>query len=80
MPNLDGFDLALKVRSNPRLQDMPIVAITSLHTEAAQRRGREVGIDDWQVKLDRDKLIFSIQKQLLAGKRINQPYSSVLGE
>jgi hypothetical protein len=51
-----------------------------LYTEAAQRRGREVGIDDWQVKLDRDKLIFSIQKQLLAGKRINQPYSSVLGE
>ena len=80
MPNLDGFELALKVRSNPRLQDMPIVAITSLHTEASQRRGREVGIDDWQVKLDRDKLIFSIQKQLLAGKRINQPYSSVLGE
>lgn len=80
MPKLDGFELALKVRSNPRLQDLPIVAITSLHTEAAQRRGREVGIDDWQVKLDRDKLTQSIQKQLLAGKRSPLPYTPESGE
>jgi two-component system, chemotaxis family, sensor kinase CheA len=80
MPKLDGFELSLKVRSCPRLQDMPIVAITSLHTEAAQRRGREVGIDDWQVKLDRDKLIGAIRKQLLAGKRIHMAYTALAEE
>ena len=74
MPVLDGFELALKVRSCPRMQDMPIVAITSLHTEAAQRRGKDVGIDEWQIKLDRDKLTSAIQRQLLSGKRISVNY------
>jgi two-component system, chemotaxis family, sensor kinase CheA len=76
MPVLDDFELALKVRSTPRLQDMPIVAITSLHTGAAQRRGRDVGIDDWQIKLDRDNLTNSIRRQLITGKR--QPMNYVL--
>jgi two-component system chemotaxis sensor kinase CheA len=74
MPMMDGFELALKVRSSPRLQDMPIVAITSLHTEAAQRRGKDVGIDEWQIKLDRDKLTTAIQRQLLSGKRVSVNY------
>ncbi len=74
MPIMDGFELALKVRSSPRLQDMPIVAITSLHTEAAQRRGKDVGIDEWQIKLDRDKLTTAIQRQLLSGKRVSVNY------
>jgi two-component system chemotaxis sensor kinase CheA len=76
MPVLDGFELALKVRSTPRLQDMPIVALTSLHTGAAQRRGRDVGIDDWQIKLDRDNLTNSIRRQLITGKR--QPMNYVM--
>ncbi|MCY2984612.1 MAG: chemotaxis protein CheW [Planctomycetota bacterium] len=76
MPVMDGFELALKVRSTPRLQDMPIVAITSLHTGAAQRRGRDVGIDDWQIKLDRDNLTNSIRRQLITGKR--QPMNYVM--
>ncbi|MCY2976381.1 MAG: hybrid sensor histidine kinase/response regulator [Planctomycetota bacterium] len=76
MPIIDGFELALKVRSSPRLQDLPIVAITSLHTEAAQRRGKDVGIDEWQIKLDRDKLTNAIQRQLLSGKRISVNYFS----
>jgi len=74
MPVMDGFELALKVRSSPRLQDMPIVAITSLHTEAAQRRGKDVGVDEWQIKLDRDKLTSAIQRQLLSGKRVSVNY------
>ncbi|XZE34302.1 hybrid sensor histidine kinase/response regulator [Pirellulaceae bacterium SH501] len=65
MPRMDGFELALKVRSCPRLQHLPIVAITSLYTNAAQRRGKEVGIDEWKIKLDRDNLIQCLQSTLI---------------
>ena len=65
MPRMNGFDLSLKIRSCSRLQELPIVAITSLHTDAAQRRGRDVGIDDWQIKLDRDRLVQCLLSKLI---------------
>ncbi|AMV31442.1 Chemotaxis protein CheA [Pirellula sp. SH-Sr6A] len=65
MPRMTGFELSLKIRSCPRLQDLPIVAVTSLHTDAAQRRGRDVGIDAWQIKLDRDRLVQCLQSKLI---------------
>jgi len=54
MPELDGFEMTRAIRNDPRYGELPVVAITSLTGEAAERRGREVGIDEYLVKLDRD--------------------------
>jgi two-component system chemotaxis sensor kinase CheA len=56
MPILNGFELAERVRANEKLRNLPIVAVTSLFSEGAERRGREVGIDAYEVKLDKDRL------------------------
>lgn len=67
MPNMDGFQLCQNVRNHPDTEHLPLVALTSLSSEADVAHGREVGFDDYQVKMHRENLIRSI-RNLLAAK------------
>jgi two-component system chemotaxis sensor kinase CheA len=62
MPNMDGFELSRRIKQDPRFDGLPIIALTSLAGEDDVRRGREVGIDDYQVKMDREQLLSSVQR------------------
>jgi two-component system, chemotaxis family, sensor kinase CheA len=64
MPNMDGCQLARRIKENPSLAHFPIVALTSLSSEQDMQRGMEAGIDDYQVKLDRERLIASVARFL----------------
>ena len=64
MPNLDGFGLAKKIKSDERYRHLPVIALTTLAEDDDIARGRKVGFDDYQIKLDRDKLIESITRFL----------------
>jgi two-component system chemotaxis sensor kinase CheA len=66
MPNLDGFALTKKIKQNPIYAHLPVIALTTLAGEEDIARGREVGIDDYQIKLDREKLMQSIHNYLRA--------------
>lgn len=67
MPNLNGFELTQRIKNNPAYSHLPVIALTTLAGEEDQRRGQEVGIDDYQIKLDREKLLQSIYN-FLKGK------------
>lgn len=60
MPNLNGFELTQKIKMDPAYSHLPVIALTTLAGEEDVRRGKEVGIDDYQIKLDREKLMQSI--------------------
>ena len=60
MPNLDGLGLAKKIKSDERFMHLPVIALTTLAEDDDIAKGREMGIDDYQIKLDREKLIESI--------------------
>lgn len=62
MPRLDGLGLAQKIRSDPGFSKIPIMALTSLAGEDDMMRGKAVGIDDYQVKLDRENLLNGIRR------------------
>jgi two-component system chemotaxis sensor kinase CheA len=64
MPNMDGFELARRIRQDKRFSLMPIVALTSLAGDEDVARGKAVGIDDYQVKLDKERLLQSIYEWL----------------
>ena len=64
MPNLDGYELAEKIRSTPRFARMPIIALTTMAGEEDIARGGSVGIDDYQIKMDREKLMRSVHNYL----------------
>jgi len=66
MPNMDGFTLATRIRENPSFAHLPVIALTTLAGEDDIARGKEVGIDDYQIKLDRERLIKSIHDFLNA--------------
>jgi two-component system chemotaxis sensor kinase CheA len=57
MPRLDGLGLARRIRADRRTMQLPIVALTSLAGDEDIARGKAAGIDDYQTKLDRDRLL-----------------------
>ena len=64
MPNLDGYELSEKIRKDKRFADLPIIALTTMAGEENIARGEAVGIDDYQIKLDREKLMRSVHDYL----------------
>ena len=64
MPRLDGFGLARNIRGDQRFAHLPIIAVTSLAGEDDAARGKEAGIDNYQVKLDREKLLAAVYEYL----------------
>ncbi|MEO0531205.1 MAG: chemotaxis protein CheW [Planctomycetota bacterium] len=61
MPNMNGFELCDRVKQDGRFAGLPVIALTSLAGSADMARGMEVGIDDYQIKMDRDKLLTAVQ-------------------
>ena len=64
MPNMDGFTLAQTIRQDKRFSLTPIIALTSLAGDEDVARGKAVGIDDYQVKLDKERLLQTIYEWL----------------
>jgi two-component system chemotaxis sensor kinase CheA len=65
MPRLTGLGLAERIRADARTAKLPIIAVTSLAGEEDTAKGKAAGIDDYQVKLDRDKLLASVRQRML---------------
>ena len=57
MPNMNGFELTQVIRSDPRFSRMPVIALTTLAGEEDVARGKAVGIDEYHIKLDKEKLM-----------------------
>nr|MBF0223494.1 chemotaxis protein CheW [Desulfobulbaceae bacterium] len=64
MPNMDGLEMTRKIRDQERFKNLPVIAVTSLAGDAAEKKGKLAGIDEYLIKLDREKLIASIKKHL----------------
>jgi two-component system chemotaxis sensor kinase CheA len=57
MPRLDGLGLTRRIRADKRTALLPVIALTSLAGDEDIARGDAAGIDDYQTKLDRDRLL-----------------------
>jgi two-component system chemotaxis sensor kinase CheA len=64
MPNMTGLELARHVRDYAAAASLPIIAVSSLAGEDDIRRGREVGVTEYHVKLDRERLVESVARVL----------------
>lgn len=62
MPVMDGWELITEIRKNPIIKDIPIVAITSVSGEQNAIKGKELGVDDYLLKLDREEILQTIKK------------------
>lgn len=65
MPLMDGLEFTRRARKLDLGIRMPIIAITSLSSDEAIRRGMEAGVDRYIVKLDREKIVQSLEEVLV---------------
>jgi two-component system, chemotaxis family, sensor kinase CheA len=64
MPGMDGFALAEAVRRDPRLIEMPIIALSAFGSPELIERGRRVGFHDFVAKFDRQSLVAALKEQI----------------
>src|SRR4029079_15500215 len=50
MPDMDGFEVCRKLKTNPATQHIPVVMVTALDQPSARVRGLDAGADDFLTK------------------------------
>lgn len=64
MPNLDGLELARRIREHAEYNEIPIILVTSLSSEEDRRRGAEAGASAYITKgtFDQEVLLETLQR------------------
>lgn len=68
MPNMNGFQLTQKIRDDHRYAKLPIIALTTLASAEDVAKGKAVGVDEYHIKLDKERLMVSVHDYI---KRIH---------
>ena len=66
MPLMDGLELTRRIRASERWGQVPVVALTSLGSEANRQTGLEAGVTAYETKLDKEKLAATL-RQVMEG-------------
>lgn len=67
MPNLNGFEFTKRLRQDARFAAIPVIAVTSLMGEEAELKGKQAGITEYLIKLDRERMMSRVSALLLGG-------------
>lgn len=73
MPDMNGYEVAQKLKANPQTKDIPIIFLTALNSTADIVKGFQVGGNDFISKpFNKEELIIRVTHQisLIAAKRI----------
>jgi two-component system chemotaxis response regulator CheV len=73
MPEMDGYMLTRKVKSDKRFAGIPVLMHSSLSSTSNQQLGKAVGVDEYVPKFEPQKLAQTLER-LLTGNKIT-PYS-----
>ncbi|HZN26910.1 MAG TPA: chemotaxis protein [Burkholderiales bacterium] len=65
MPEMDGYMLAKRIKSDPRFNGVSVIMHSSLSGESNQQLGRSVGIDEYVSKFEPTKLAAAISRMLV---------------
>jgi chemosensory pili system protein ChpA (sensor histidine kinase/response regulator) len=66
MPEMDGFEVLEKMRSNPKLRDIPVVIITSRSGEKHQARALKLGVSGYFTKPYLEEHLLALLKEILS--------------
>ncbi len=65
MPGVDGYEVARRVRADPRTQDLPIILVTVLDSREDRVKAIQAGASDFIAKpVDKTELLVRISSQL----------------
>jgi chemosensory pili system protein ChpA (sensor histidine kinase/response regulator) len=69
MPRMDGYEVAAHVRNDPRINDIPIVMITSRVGEKHRARAIELGVNDYLGKPYQESQLLDAIEPLVRARR-----------
>lgn len=64
MPEMDGYILTKKMKSDQRFSDIPVIMHSSLSSMSNQQLGKSVGVDEYVPKFDPMKLSETLARRL----------------
>jgi two-component system chemotaxis sensor kinase CheA len=64
MPIMTGLQLSRHVKDHPQLGKLPVIAMTTLAGDEDVQRGFDAGVDDYQIKMDREQLLNTVRRLL----------------
>ena len=66
LPRMSGYDAATKIKSNPYLQHIPIIAVTSYAFNGDEQKARDSGCDDYVAKPFKPRILLEKVEHYLA--------------
>ncbi len=69
MPYCNGYELTKIIKSKDQWKHLPVMAVTALSGEKDREKGMEAGIDEYQVKLDRDEVLGALERLILRTRK-----------
>ncbi|MCL4535650.1 MAG: response regulator [Bacteroidetes bacterium] len=73
LPKMDGYEVARRLKNDPRSRHVPIIAITALARPADRTRALECGCDDYVDKpFDLDALETKVRARVFSDPRTSQ--------
>lgn len=67
MPEMDGYILTKKIKSDPRFEGIPVLMHSSLSSMSNQQLGLSVGVDEYVPKFEPQRLSSTLRRLLAAG-------------
>ena len=64
MPEMDGYILTKKIKSDPRFADIPVIMHSSLSGMSNQKLGQSVGVDEYVPKFEPQRLSETLARRL----------------
>lgn len=72
MPEMDGYILTKKIKSDPRFVGIPVVMHSSLSGMSNQQLGKSVGVDEYVAKFEAQRLSEVLTRRLLGSGQVPQ--------
>ena len=73
MPEMDGYILTKKIKSDPRFAGVPVIMHSSLPGMSNQQLGKSVGVDEYVPKFEAQKLSETLTRRLLGSLPVVLP-------
>ena len=73
MPEMDGYILTKKIKTDPRFAGVPVIMHSSLSGMSNQQLGKSVGVDEYVPKFEAQKLSETLSRRLLGSLPVVQP-------
>ncbi len=79
MPNVDGYELCKRIKSDVRTSHIPVLLLTALHSKDHELKGLTIGADDYITKpFDLTVLQAKVENMLSIRESLKEKYASTV--